>query len=351
MAAGPGPVVLFGSGETSPSGRRAFEWVLGQQQRPVRLSVLETPAGFEVNSARVAGRVADFIREHLQNHRPQIDIIPARKRGTPFSPDDPDVLAPMQHADALFLGPGSPTYAVRQLTGSLAWEYLTARHQQGAALVLASAATIAVSARALPVYEIYKVGEDAHWKEGLDLLGSYGLHLVFVPHWNNAEGGEELDTSHCFMGKERFGQLLDLLSPGLTVVGIDEHTALALDLRQGVCEVLGRGGVTLLQGADESHFHSGETFELSTLGEARLPAPSASAPPSSARMQAAETELATPREPPTEILQLVAAREEARGRRDWALADSLRQRILSLGWQVSDTRGGPVVGEARQSVR
>jgi hypothetical protein len=124
----------------------------------------------------------------------------------------------------LFLGPGSPTYTVRQLAGSLVWHMLLARHRRGAAVIMASAATIAVGALALPVYEIYKVGSELHWQPGLDLLGPYGLSLVVVPHWNNTEGGKDLDTSHCFMGRERWTQLETLLPPSVTTVGIDEHS-------------------------------------------------------------------------------------------------------------------------------
>ena len=72
--------------------------------------------------------------------------MPARKRGTLDSPDEPQVVAPLLEADLIFMGPGSPTYAVRQLSDSLAWHYLLARHRLGAALVLASAAVIAISA-------------------------------------------------------------------------------------------------------------------------------------------------------------------------------------------------------------
>src|SRR6266704_3482829 len=111
----------------------------------------------------------------------------------------------------------------------LAWHAILARHRLGAPLILASAAAIAASAHALPVYEIYKVGEDLGWKTGLNLLGAFGRNVAIVPHWNNHEGGEELDTSHSFMGQDRFERLLELLPPDVDVVGIDEHTALMLD--------------------------------------------------------------------------------------------------------------------------
>ena len=55
------------------------------------------------------------------------------------------------------------------------------------------------------------MGEDPHWKTGLDLFAPFGLRLVFIPHWNNNDGGNELDTSRCFMGLARFERLLERL--------------------------------------------------------------------------------------------------------------------------------------------
>ena len=55
-----GPIVLFGSGETSSSGQRIFDQLFRQLPEKPRVSLLETPAGFELNSPQVANRVADF---------------------------------------------------------------------------------------------------------------------------------------------------------------------------------------------------------------------------------------------------------------------------------------------------
>ena len=146
---------------------------------PIRLAILETPAGFEPNSHHVAEVIEDFVAKRLQNFRPQIEIAPARRRGTEFSPDDPNTVTALLEANVILMGPGSPTYAARQLLGSVAWDTLLTRHRMGANLILASASTIASSACALPVYEIYKVGEDLHWKQGLNLFEAFGLELVF----------------------------------------------------------------------------------------------------------------------------------------------------------------------------
>jgi hypothetical protein len=344
MSDQPGRVVLFGSGETSTSGRRIFDWVLSRLPSPVRLAILETPAGFELNSAQVAGRIAEFLCHHLQNYQPQVTVVPARKRGTSFSPDEPEIAALIPGADAIFLGPGSPTYAVRQLQDSLTWHTTIACHRLGSAVVLASAAAIAASAYALPVYEIYKVGEDPHWRGGLDLFGPYGLSLVFVPHWNNRDGGDDLDTSRCYMGKGRFDLLLDMLPSGAAVVGIDEHTALVVDLAAETCQIVGKDGVTLLRDGSVKRYKRGATFAIGELGPFHLPDLGAGLPAgvwAHAREACLGVQRGAAPEPSPEVLALVRERERARARRDWARADALRARIADLGWQVQDTPDGP----------
>ncbi len=338
----PGRVFLLSSGETSPSGGQIFERAVRQLADPPRIAILETPAGFELNSPLVAGRVVDFLRRRLQNYSPEIDLIPARKRNTAFSPDNAELIQPLLSANLIYAGAGSPTYAVRQLHDSLAWQTMIARHRLGATLVLASAATTAIGAHALPVYEIYKAGEDLHWRPGLDLFGAFGLDLVFIPHWNNAEGGADLDTSRCFMGETRFAELLALLPAHITVVGIDEHTALMMDFETAQAEVIGHGTVTVLQSDRAQQFGARQTFPLATLGSLRQPEFASGIP-----AQVWEEVLATqPRASditptiPDDVLALATQRQAARARREWVTADELRQRIAALGWKVLDTPDG-----------
>jgi hypothetical protein len=52
MEINPGPILLFDSGEPSPAGRKVFDGVLQQFPDSPRIGLLETPAGFEPNSAR-----------------------------------------------------------------------------------------------------------------------------------------------------------------------------------------------------------------------------------------------------------------------------------------------------------
>ncbi len=336
-----GQIAFLGSGETSLAGGRIFETLARALPRPVRIAILETPAGFELNSNQVAGRVADFMKTRLQNYAPVIDVIPARKRGTPFSPDDAQILQPLLHANMIFMGPGSPSYLVRQLQGSLAWDVIRARHRLGATLAFASAATVSIGAWALPVYEIYKVGEDVHTKQGLNLFADYGMHLSFVPHWNNADGGLDLDTSRCFVGMERFELWRSGLPAENIIVGLDEHSGIIIDFERGECEVSGVSSVSLI-GQGEARIHpSGAKFALRELGNFQSPQPISQGIPAETWELVEGAPPIGEDQPPAEALALAEQRQQARARKEWAESDRLRDRIAALGWIVQDTPQGP----------
>ena len=341
MNKNPGPVALLGSGETSLAGGRIFEAIARRFDRPVRIAILETPAGFELNSAIVAGRVGEFLHSRLKNFGPQIDILPARKRGTAFSPDDSQILQPLLRANIIFMGPGSPTYAVRQLKGSLAWDLVCARHRQGAALVLASAAVIAIGACALPVYEIYKVGENVSVLPGLDLFSEFNLHLSFLPHWNNTDGGDEVDTSRCFVGIERFNQWCSLLPAGQTTIGLDEHTGLIIDFETGNCSISGVSSVTALRAFNPIIFPAGAQFPITDLGEFHLPeTPEIGIPARAWEMVSIAEQAGFLEDKVAEISVLLEKRRRARLQQRWAQSDTIREQIAALGWIVQDTPEG-----------
>jgi hypothetical protein len=184
----------------------------------------------------------------------------------------------LRQADFVLIGPGSPTYAVRQWHESPVPDLLADLVTTGGCLVAASAAALTMGRFTLPVYEIYKVGQDLHWVGGLDLLGRFGLNLVVVPHWNNAEGGNH-DTRFCFMGAPRFDALEAMLPQALPMLGLDEHTACILDLATDQAEVKGIGGITLRTSDGTMTIQSGNHFDLSVLREGTITPDSASDPP------------------------------------------------------------------------
>lgn len=335
---------MIGSGETAARGGQAFELLARHLPVPLDVSVMETPAGFELNAAQVAGRVGEYLQKRLQNYRPRVALVAANRRGAGGA-DDWEVLRPLIDSNLIFMGPGSPSYAVRQLRGSLAWEVIRARHRLGAALAMASAATAAIGALAIPVYEIFKVGEDPHWKPGLDLLGDFGLDCVVVPHWNNTEGGENVDTGRCFIGRERFEYLRAQLPGSMTVLGVDEHSGLILDLAQRTCRVTGRDGMHILRAGQEHHFTSGKIFPIDLLGDFSLPETAEVGIDPLVWQKCTERsvgggETGPEGRVPDEVETLLRQRMQARAAKDWAAADRLRDRAAALGWRITDTPGG-----------
>jgi hypothetical protein len=335
-----GQIAFLGSGETSLAGGRIFESLAKNINGPLRIALLETPAGFELNSAQVVGRVGDFMKTRLQNYKPAVDVIPARKKGSAFSPDDAEILKPLLHANMIFMGPGSPTYAIRQLKDSLAWDLIRARHRLGAALIFASAATISVGAHALPVYEVYKVGQDMHSVGGLDFFGDFGLQLSFIPHWNNAEGGADLDTSRCFMGMERFAEWCDLVSPENTTLGLDEHTGLIVDLEKGTCEISGVSSVSIVRACDPEIYPSGSTFGLTEIGNFKLPSPLESGIQPHVWDMVLNAPPLEDDKPSEAVIHLAEKRLAARAGKNWTESDRLRDEITALGWTVQDGKDG-----------
>ncbi len=344
-----GKIALIGSGETAAAGGQVYELLVQNQPLPLQVSVLETPAGFELNASRVAGRVGEYMAVRLQNYRPVVSVLPARRLGTDLSPNDPALLEPLLDSNLIFLGPGSPSYTIRQLRSSLAWQWVRARHACGAALALASAAAIAMGSLSLPVYEIYKVGEDPFWKTGLDLFRPFGLNLIILPHWNNNDGGAELDTRYCFMGAPRFNLLREMIPPQSVILGIDEQTAAVFDFENGTFQAAGKDALHILRDGHEETLLSGGVLPMETLGSFRLPGWEDLGLPEAARTKMEEHRLRRAVEQdarlvvPVEVQNLVMLRQQARENRNWGESDTLRARILALGWQVKDTPAGPVI--------
>lgn len=251
-----GTLTLIGSGELGPSMRRVHRAIGRRITGAVRPVFLDTPAGFEPNVGEIAARAAAYVEQQLGA---ACEIASYTHLST--AAEREHALGVLRSANYIFAGPGSPSYAVRVLRESPVLELIAERLREGAQVVCASAAAIALGTRALPVYEIYKAGEDLHWLEGLDVLRHAGMKLAVVPHWNNAEGGAH-DTSCCYMGRQRFDRLAAMLEPDVAVLGIDEHTACTIDLARDVCTITGVGSITVRRGNEERRFHAGDSCRV-----------------------------------------------------------------------------------------
>ena len=256
-----GTLTLMGSGEMTAGMAEAHRRIMRLIDGPIKPVFIDTPAGFELNINAIATKAKDYFREQF-NLELAIASFPHAASATPLTMER--AMGELRTANYLFSGPGSPSYAARNWRGTPIFETMAGKLASGAQLVLASAATLSMGRFTIPVYEIYKVGEDPHWIDGLDLLGRYSLDLAIVPHWNNTSGGSH-DTSHCFIGATRFEKLFESLPESTVVLGIDEYTACTLDLHNQTGRVSGAGSVTVQHRHNTLTLESGTTFAFDVL--------------------------------------------------------------------------------------
>ncbi len=261
MTAVPRILTIMGSGETTPTMARVHRLVLDRLgERPVPAVILDTPYGFQENAEEITDRAVDYFRTTV---------------GAPFSiasfrSADADAfiretaLVRIREARLVFTGPGSPSYALRQWSGSEIPRLLAGKLARGGAVTMASAAALTLGRYTIPVYEIYKVGEAPRWLDGLDLLTPLGLPVAVVPHYDNAEGGSH-DTRFCYLGERRLRVLEAELPPDVFILGVDGHTALVLDLVTGAASVLGLGGVTVRKDGRNTVFPAGSEVSIGEL--------------------------------------------------------------------------------------
>lgn len=257
-------LTILGSGETSPTMVTPHQRTFARLGSDVRAVLLDSPYGFQENADELTEKAQQYFRESVGR---EVEAVTFRKAPAPDTTAHAVEMARLRAADWVFAGPGSPSYALRTWAGSAVPEALHARLREGGAVTFASAAALTLGALTIPVYEVYKVGEDPYWLEGLDVVGAAtGLDVAVVPHWNNAEGGTH-DTRFCWQGERRLVMLEDQLRDGAFVLGVDEHTGLVIDLDSGACEVVGRGTVVVRVHGDEWVVPTGETISIEQIAE------------------------------------------------------------------------------------
>lgn len=235
-------LVLMGSGETSPTMVKTHRSLLSRLGADARPVMLDTPFGFQSNADELVARAQRYFADSVGC---ALDLVSYRSVAALGSAAYEAAMSTLRAASYVFAGPGSPTYALRTWRPSLVPSLLESKLTAGGVVTFASAAALTVGVVTVPVYEIYKVGEDPAWVDGLNLLeAATGLRAAVVPHFDNAEGGTH-DTRFCYLGEERLALLEASLPEGAFVLGVDEHTGLVLDLDAGSADVVGNGGVTV----------------------------------------------------------------------------------------------------------
>jgi len=251
----------MGSGETSPTMVSTHRMLVGKLPKPVRSALLDTPYGFQENAPELATKAVEYFNTSINI---TLDVAGLTEMIDGDSLAMEKGLQLVADAQYVFAGPGSPSYALRQWSGTPLAGLLTKKLQSGGVVTFASAAALTLGRYTLPVYEIYKAGEQPRWLDGLDILSEVGIHAALIPHYNNAEGGHH-DTRFCYMGERRLSMLEKELPSDVYVLGVDEHTGVVLDIDADTATVVGKGVVTVRVRGVSREFVSGTVIPLDQL--------------------------------------------------------------------------------------
>ncbi len=343
-------LVVMGSGETAPTMVRVHREILATAgEGPA--AMLDTPFAFQMNAAELVARTLTYFEQSVGV---TVEVASWPRRDAPTVVQE-RALALLGRARWAFAGPGSPTYALRQWRGTAVPETLSGVVQRGGTLVMGSAAAVTLGGFAVPVYEVYKVGADPEWVEGLDLLQELtGLQAAVIPHYDNKEGGTH-DTRFCYLGETRLAMLEERLPVEVGVLGVDEHTAALLDVEARVLTVAGSGRVTVRRRGDSRTFAAGESLSFDDLS-AMLRGDAAA---SSYNSFAPTTETAPPDEAVVTSLSLGETADTAQAdfERTFADRDVERCVAVALGLEQSiadwhaDTLQSDDVPRARRALR
>ncbi len=342
-------IVVMGSGETAPTMVKVHREVLaGTVAGPAVM--LDTPFAFQMNRDELVTRTQTYFAQSVGR-----DVEVAAWSGSEDAAQQEKSLALLDRAAWAFAGPGSPTYALRHWRGTPVPAALAGVVRRGGTVVLGSAAAVTLGSHAVPVYEIYKVGAEPEWAEGLDLLGELtGIAAAVIPHYDNKEGATH-DTRFCYLGDERLALLEAQLPAEVGVLGVDEHTALVVDVEARTASVAGNGLVSVRRRGTTTTFAAGESLGLDELAAMLRGEVSATSTAGAATPVAAE---AAPQEEHP-ALSLRAEADQARAAFDAALStrdvDGCVAAVLGLeqaiaAWQA-DTLQSDDADEARRVLR
>ena len=283
-------LTIMGSGETAPTMMKHHRDLIARLPGDPLAVVIDTPYGFQENAPELASRAVDYFRQSV-GHPIEVAGLTRLKNVDVLSVETG--LSRLRRADYVFAGPGSPTYALTQWSGTPVPDIVREKLQRGGAVTFASAAALTLGRFTVPVYEIYKVGQEPHWLEGLGVLDVIGLDVAVIPHYDNAEGGHH-DTRFCYLGERRLSDLEALLPDGVHVLGVDEHTGVIIDIDADTATVIGNGTITVRVKGRSTVIESGRTIPVDALrdptrGVTAVPSKETSAAPTSSSVETTTT--------------------------------------------------------------
>jgi cyanophycinase len=244
-----GALALVGSGEYTAAMDETDRWLLGSLGGPASpmVAVIPTASALEegqperwnalgvAHFAALGARVTPLLL--LQRADAEVGATAEALRG----------------ADLFYFSGGNPEHLAESVEGTPAWAVIAARHRAGAVVAGCSAGAMMLGSHLLRVRQM-RDGQPPRWRPGLGLAEG----LAVVPHF---------DRIRLFLRDDQFREVLVSRPEGVTVVGIDEDTALVRLPAGGDgprhWQVMGRQSVSVFDDEGRAHvYQTGETVAL-----------------------------------------------------------------------------------------
>ena len=232
----PGPLALVGSGEYTPAmletDRRLLEMLGHPSARVALLATASAPEPGMPDRWNQMG-LAHFAALGAEVFAPAL-----LTRADAF---DAQIVAALGSADMFYFSGGDPQYLIEILRDTPAWQVIRERHESGAILAGCSAGAMMLGGYTLGIRALI-AGQPPNWPPALGLLP----HLAVLPHFDRAAQ---------YMGEELLRAVLAVAPAGVTLLGIDEDTAL---VRNGdAWLVSGRQSITVFADGIPKSYHAG----------------------------------------------------------------------------------------------
>jgi cyanophycinase-like exopeptidase len=225
-----GPLALLGSGEYTAAMHETDRALLSRLGSQPQVALVPAASGLEQGSP---ARWNTLGREHFTALG--VAVAPLELLG-PEDAHKPALVAALTEADLIYFSGGNPEHLVQTLRASPAWAAISARHAAGAALAGCSAGAMMMGEYTIRVRQVV-TGQAPNWLPAMAVVPG----IAVLPHF---------DRMASFVGPEIFQAVIDSAPKGVTLIGIDEDTAL-VSLTEGRWQVMGRQTVSVFGSTGE----------------------------------------------------------------------------------------------------
>jgi cyanophycinase-like exopeptidase len=240
-----GALALVGSGEYTAAMRATDQILLETLHRieAPRVAVIPTASGLEQGMPERWNAMGEA---HFRELGASVTPIRLINRADAV---DTTLVERLRDQHLYYFSGGSPDYIIETLHETAAWSTVQDAHRRGAIVAGCSAGAMMLGGYTVSVRRML-AGEPPRWRQALGLVPG----IAILPHF---------DRSRQFMNAERFAQLLDSAPCGITIVGIDEETALIRLPHARSWRVTGRQSVSVFgDDGTPNVYYPGDAIDL-----------------------------------------------------------------------------------------